>query len=389
MIRLLNKMDKPLLLLTIIMFLFGLFMILDASSMKSFIVYGVSTRYFTKQLAILIISFIAGLVIILIPPKKFNKYVYLASYLISFGIIFLLMSLIVSGTATNNSKSWFYVGPVAVQPSEIAKVAIILHMACYYKYNIRNLDELKSIFPVNALIPVIIGGFMTLLTLLQPDGGTGLIIFSIVVFLFYISPVATFIKARLTGFGFVLLLLLITVLSISGKSIFTGMQKDRFNFSKPCTRYQESTGYQVCNGYIAINNGKIFSIDPGNSKQKYLYLPEAYTDFIFPIIVEEMGLVTGIFIILLYFIIILRIIIIGRKSPDIQNQMVCYGVAFYIFMHVFVNLVGVLGLLPLTGVPLPFLSYGGSFALSLSMALALIQRISIDNYNSQKRRVLY
>lgn len=379
MIRLLNKMDKTLLILTIIMFLFGLFMILDASSMKSFIVYGVSTKYFTKQLFILILSFIISLIIIGKSTKKYKFYIYPITLI----ILFLLLYLLVSGVATNNSKSWIYIFGFGLQPSEFAKVGIIVLTGFWYKYNIRKLDKWFY-----ALFPIGIGAIYTLFTLLQPDGGTGLIIFSIVVFLFFLSPITREIKVKTTLFGMGFIIFVLLVLLISGKSFLSDMQASRFNYFKPCTRYQESTGYQVCNGYIAINNGKLFSIDPGNSKQKYLYLPEAYTDFIFPIIVEEMGLITGIFIIILYYVIILRIIMIGRKSADIMNAMICYGVAFYIFMHVFVNLVGVLGLLPLTGVPLPFLSYGGSFALTLSIGLAIVQRISIENYNSMKERVL-
>ena len=166
------------------------------------------------------------------------------------------------------------------------------------------------------------------------------------------------------------------------------MLQGRFNFQKPCTRYQEDTGYQVCNGYIAINNGKLFSIEPGNSKQKYLYLPEAYTDFIFPIIVEDMGLITGIVAILIYIIMIVRILVISQRSVNLQNSIICYGVACYIFLHVIINLTGVLGLLPLTGVPLPFLSYGGSFALTLVIGLALVQRVCIENYNFNQKKVL-
>ena len=166
------------------------------------------------------------------------------------------------------------------------------------------------------------------------------------------------------------------------------LQKDRFNFLKPCTRYQEASGYQVCNGYIAINNGKLLSVSPGNSQQKYLYLPEAFTDFIFPIIVEEFGLIPGIVIILIYMVIIYRCLLLAKRCVNIGNALICYGVGCYIFLHVAINLVGVLGLLPLTGVPLPFLSYGGSFALSLSIAISLVQRISIENYNYLQKKVL-
>ena len=106
------------------------------------------------------------------------------------------------------------------------------------------------------------------------------------------------------------------------------------------------------------------------------------------IIIEEFGLITGIVILLVYLIMVFRILILARKCVNVGNALICYGIACYIALHVIINLVGVLGLLPLTGVPLPFLSYGGSFALSLSIALAIVQRISIENYNYLQKKVL-
>jgi cell division protein FtsW (lipid II flippase) len=311
--------------------------------------------------------------------KKYKKYI----LPICTGIGILLLYLLISGVETNSARSWIYIGSFGLQPSEFAKLGIIMFTGIYYKANQKFLHKFLP-----AVIPVLLGGVYTLLTLLQPDGGTGLIIFLITLMLFYASPVTKDIKIKSTliGAGFVIIVLLI--LLISGKSIFSKMQADRFNFLKPCTRYQESTGYQVCNGYIAINNGKLFSISPGNSQQKYLYLPEAFTDFIFPIIVEEFGLITGIFIILIYMVIIYRILYLAKKCVSVCNALICYGIACYIFLHVVINLVGVLGLLPLTGVPLPFLSYGGSFALTLAISLALVQRISIENYNTLQKKVL-
>ncbi len=387
MIRAFNKMDKTLLFLSIFMFIFGLFMILDASSMKSFLVYGENTKYFFKQLFVLIGSAIACLVIINVPLKKYNKIIYLISGL----IIFMLITLLVAGVRTSGSKSWFYIAGYGVQPSEFAKVALILFTATYYQINIKrlnNLDSSKLKTLIIAIIPLALGAVFTLLTLLQPDGGTGLILFFISILLFYSSPVKKDIKIKVTFLGLIIAIIVLLFVEITGKSLFTNMQKGRFNYLNPCTRYQEDSGYQVCNGYIAINNGKLFSIQPGNSKQKYLYLPEAYTDFIFPIIVEDMGLITGIITILIYVVIIIRILVISQRSSNLLNSIICYGVACYILLHVVVNLTGVLGILPLTGVPLPFLSYGGSFALTLSIALALVQRVCIENYNYMQKRVL-
>ena len=379
MIRTFNKMDKTLLLLSMFMFIFGLFMILDASSMKSFLIYGENTKYFMKQLITLIGSGVLFLIIVNYPLKGYKGLI----YLICFGIVVMLLTLLVAAVTTNGAKSWFYVAGFGVQPSEFAKVALILFTAMYYQRNLRNLNNF-----IIAIIPLGLGAIFTILTLLQPDGGTGLILFFISILLFYSSPVSKQIKLKVTFLGLIVAVLGLLIILISGKSPLSDMQKGRFTFTKPCTRYQEDTGYQVCNGYIAINNGKLFSIQPGNSKQKYLYLPEAYTDFIFPIIVEDMGLISGIIVILIYVAIIIRILIISQRSFNIRNSIICYGVACYIALHVIVNLTGVLGLLPLTGVPLPFLSYGGSFALTLTIGLSLVQRVSIENYNYNQKKVL-
>jgi len=169
------------------------------------------------------------------------------------------------------------------------------------------------------------------------------------------------------------------ILFLTGKSGLYAYQLQRFNFFNPCSRYTEvGTGYQVCNSYIAINNGGLFGVGIGNSTQKYLYLPESYTDFIFPVILEELGLLFGIFIILIYAYIIFRILSIAKRCYTLSHGLICYGVAAYIFIHVFINLIGVLGLFALTGVPLPFLSYGGSYALCLTIGLTLVQRINVE-----------
>ena len=378
MSRLFNKMDKILLALSIIMFIFGLFMILDASSMRSFIDYGTNNRFFFKQLVILIISLFAAIFTIFFSTKKYKKYI-IPVYIFT---VALLIYLLFFGETSNGAKSWIYIGPFGLQPSEIAKLVIIVFTASYYRANQRLLNNF-----IPAVIPLAAGAILTGLTFLQPDGGTGLILFFITIILFFISPVPKNhkLKVIVIGAGFLLIILL---LKVCGLNFLTKTQLERFTFLEPCTRYQEATGFQVCNGYIAINNGKLISISPGNSMQKYLYLPEAYTDFIFPIIVEEFGLISGILVILVYMIIIYRVIYQARRCTNIGNALICYGVASYIFLHVTINLVGVLGLLPLTGVPLPFLSYGGSFALTLAISLAMIQRISIENYNEAQKKVL-
>ena len=199
------------------------------------------------------------------------------------------------------------------------------------------------------------------------------------------APVLKKYKFYITMFGLGLIFILAIVVLIFKDSMLTRTQLDRFNFLKPCTRYQENTGYQVCNGYIAINSGNLISISPGNSKQKYLYLPEAYTDFIFAIIVEELGFIGGTITLLFIFICLWRIYVISRNATNPFGRLTCYGVFWYLLLHVVINLGGVFGLIPLTGVPLPFLSYGGSFMICTIMALSIVQKVNIETKLEQER----
>ena len=379
MSRIFNKMDKILLFTTLFMFLFGLFMILDASSMKAFIETGNNNYFFNKQLIILIISVVISTFIFIIPTKRYKRYI----LPVCIGIVVLLIYLLINGEESNGAKSWLYIGPFGLQPSEFAKLAIILFSGVYYKANARYLKTITSV-----LLPLGVGAIFTGLTFLQPDGGTGIILFSLTMLLFYAAPVVKEVKMKITLILLVLIIGLLFVMPLFGKSLLSSTQLERFNFLKPCSRYQEPSGYQVCNGYIAINNGKLFSISPGNSRQKYLYLPEAHTDFIFPIIIEEFGLISGLGLLLVFMLIIYRILYQAKRTQNIGNALICYGIACYIALHTIINLVGVLGLLPLTGVPLPFLSYGGSFALTVAVSLAIVQRISIETHNEEARRAL-
>ena len=218
------------------------------------------------------------------------------------------------------------------------------------------------------------------LIFIQPDLGTTIIFCCIVGAIFLSVPISKEIKFKTSFISLGLLFFAIVVILGSGKGVLLERQLERFNFTNPCSRILDD-GNQVCNCYIAINNGGLTGVGLGNSTQKYLYLPEPYTDFIFAIIVEELGVITGVILILAYIFILYRILLIGRKCPN--N---CYGVAIYIFLHIAINLMGIMGIMPMTGVPLPFISYGGSFTTSLIIALTLVQRISFENaVMSQKK----
>ena len=181
-------------------------------------------------------------------------------------------------------------------------------------------------------------------------------------------------------------ILTIFIFVITKGSFLKDYQLERFNFLNPCDRYQEDSGYQLCNSFIAFTNGGLTGQGIGNSTQKYLYLPESYTDFIFPIIVEEWGLFMGIAIIILYLFVLYRLYAIARRANTLENSLLAYGICIYFFLHIAINLIGVMGIGPLTGVPLPFLSYGGSYAISSLIALGLAQRVCIEENNNKSKK---
>ena len=223
------------------------------------------------------------------------------------------------------------------------------------------------------------------LIFVQPDLGTTIIYSAIVAIIFFSVPIAKEIKYKISFVAIALVLLGGFAIMSMGKNILEDRQKERFDISNPCAKIL-SNGNQVCNCYIAINNGGLMGVGLGNSTQKYLYLPEPYTDFIFAIIVEELGVVTGVIILLLYLIVLFRILLIGRQSPTNRGAILCYGIAAYIFLHITVNLLGIMGLMPMTGVPLPFMSYGGGYTICLIAALTVVQRVNIDTklYNEKR-----
>ena len=376
--KLLSKMDRPLLIVTFIFFIFGLIMILSASSMESFMRYDYSPyHYFFRQLIFLVIGFVAFMFVIIFPTKNYKK----LDGLFLFIILLALIGLLVFGYTSNSAVSWYKLGPITIQPSEFAKIAVIIYLASYYEKNKRYLDNQWHIIK-----PILFIIIISVLVVVQPDLGTASIIAIIALMMFYAVPIERKYRSIFNRIFIGGILVVLLVLLTTGGKFLQDYQLERFNFLDPCERYQEDSGYQLCNSFIAFKNGSLKGQGIGASTQKYLYLPESYTDFIFPIIVEEWGLIVGIIIICLYLFVLFRIIKVARRANNLQNSLICYGVFAYILTHVMVNLMGVMGLIPLTGVPLPFLSYGGSYTICLFITLGLVQRTSIESFKNRKEK---
>lgn len=367
--RIIKYIDKPLLIISIILFVVGLIMVFSSSNVTAYMQHAVSPyNYFIKQAVFLVIGFIFCLIMI-----RFNTKLYgILSWMLFLGVGVSLFVLLFIGKTQNQAISWYDLGAFSFQPSEFIKVISIIWMAEYYEKNKGKLDSYwVSLFPVLAC------GIIAILIFVQPDLGTTIIYLVIVFAVFLAEPIPKSIKAKLL-FGIVgAVVIAAFALLSSGKNLILERQLERLNFTRPCDRLL-TTGNQVCNGYIAINNGGLTGKGLGNSTQKYLYLPEPYTDFIFTITIEELGAIVGIVIIILYMVVLYRILAIGSRSYTNRGSTICYGVAIYIFAHIAVNLLGIFGLIPMTGVPLPFMSYGGSFTICLIAALTAVQRVSVE-----------
>lgn len=369
--KIMKHLDKPLLIVALLLFALGLIMVFSASNVTAYMSHAVSPyNYFFKQLVFLAGGLFVAFIMICIPLKIYDKYANLAMFL---GLIALAL-LPVFGVEINDAKSWYDLKIFNLQPSEFMKVITVIWMACYYEKKSKKLDKY-----VPSLFPVVIGLIAAYFMFEQPDLGTTIIYCGIICCIYWISPVKNMLKLK-TGFiAMGIVLLGAVILFGTGGTLLRDRQLERITeYQNPCDKLL-SSGNQVCNSYIAINNGGLSGEGLGNSTQKYLYLPEPYTDFIYAIIVEELGLVAGIGLILAYIFILYRILKIGRESYTDKGAMICFGITVYIFIHIAVNLLGLFGLIPMTGVPLPFMSYGGSFTVCLIIALALVQRISIEN----------
>lgn len=375
-----NKLDKILLLLMIAFTIFGLIMIFSASSITAVLYNGLKENYyFKKHLYIIIATWSFGLFVMNFPIYKYKFWGRVGAI----AIIIALAGLFFFGKTINGAKSWYDLGFFLFQPSEFAKSIMIVFLAVgldkVHRDRNYSLNRIIIIFTF-ALI-------MAFLTAFQKDLGTAIIIGGIAFSIFLSLP---FKEKRINGLKkFSIISVIVAALFvIFGSNVLTVEQNSRLTYKAPCTRYVEKTGYQVCNGFIAISNGGLIGTGLGNSTQKYLYLPEAYTDFIFPVIIEELGAIIGVFILLLFVVLLYRILKIAKNSVNLRGSIIAFGTFSFILIHLLINFLGFLALIPLTGVPVPFLSYGGSFYINIMFMLFLTQRVQIENNEFKQKEVL-
>lgn len=351
-----KKIDYKLLVFIILISLFGILMIYSSSSIWAEYKYHDSFRYLKLQSIFFIISFI---VMIIVSKIDYTYYLKKANIILIICFLFLILVLIPGlGVVRNGSRSWFKIIGIGLQPSEFMKLALIIFTSKCLSINKR-------------IVPVIIVSLLSfILILLEPDLGTGLIILVTVMGLLFIFGLNVKFFIRLFVLG---------ILGLSGLIIVAPYRLKRITsfidpFSDPL-----GTGFQAVQSFFAIGPGGLFGLGLFNSIQKQFYLPEPQTDFIFSIICEEFGIFGCLLVVSLFLFIIYRIIIISLKSNDLFAKYVSFGIVFQLSIQIILNLGVVTGLLPVTGVTLPFLSYGGSSLLITMISMGIV--LNISKYN--------
>lgn len=363
MIKRIKDYDYTLIIAPLVLAAFGLVMIYSAS-MVTAVVEGYKSNHYLIRQAIWFAFGLLGFVFTSIfPYKKYQKLMKLIIIL----VIILLLGLFLFGSTVNNARSWYNFGPASFQPAEFAKLALIMYLASVYSKKQSYINE----FYRGVLPPLVMTGIILGLIVLQPDIGTAAIIFLIACSVIFSSGIRLKHLSILIAIGVGLILLTIPfMVSEERLARFTGAYQP---FQTP-----DTDGYHLIQSYIAIGTGGLTGTGLGQSVQKLGYLMEAHTDFIMAIVAEELGLIGVIIVIGLLAIIVLRGIFIARKCSDSFGSLLAIGISSMVGIQAFINLGAISGLLPITGVPLPFVSYGGSSLLVMLISMGILNNIAMS-----------
>ncbi|WP_336832520.1 FtsW/RodA/SpoVE family cell cycle protein [Staphylococcus pseudoxylosus] len=368
----LKHLDIGIIISFIILSVIGVIMVYSASMVpasKGSLTNGtpIEANYFMKRQ---LIFFILSICIILFISMYFNIKVLRNTSTQKFlivGTFALLILTLLIGKDVNGSRNWINLGLFSLQSSEFLKLVAIFYLSFILDKKLTNNRDykLKNIVP-----PLGILGVGLVLVLMQGDLGGTLLTVAIIVAILMYSDIKNKIKIQiLTITSIPVVLYIIYTLVFDSKNLY---RMKRIKVVLDPFKYENGDGYQLTNALVSISNGGVFGRGLGNGILKLGYLPEPHTDFIFTVISEELGLIGVLLILLMYGFIILKGFIYANKTRNHFYKLICVGVVSYLFMQVFVNIGGVSGLIPLTGVTLPLLSYGGSSILSISIALGIL-----------------
>lgn len=357
------KINYKIIFCVLILSLFGVIMIYSSSYIWAEYKYNNPYKYLIYQSTFLLLGFIVMFITSKIDYKIYKK----KSNLILLICFILLILVLIPGVGTirNGSRSWFGIGPFGIQPSEIAKIGLIIFTAKYLsKNNNEKKFARKFVWPILIVIFIFFG-----LIMLEPDFGTGMVIVCALVVLIYITGTKLDIFIRLGMLGLLGIVGLILAAPYRIKRIVSFLNP----WSDPL-----GSGFQIIQSLFAIGPGGLLGQGFMNSRQKHFYLPEPQTDFIFSIITEEFGFVGSLIICLLFSYLFYNLIKIALKTNDLFGKYLVFGFSFMLIFQTLLNLMVVVGIIPVTGVTLPFLSYGGSSLLVSMASIGIILNISFS-----------
>lgn len=357
-----KPLDFTLLITVFILLGLGIITVLSASSPTSLSETGSSYKYVNKQ----IFSAVIG-IILMFTLSKVDYKIWQRKYMLIYTFcIILLLSVVISGAAAGGATRWLDLGFISFQPSEIAKVGIIIFYAALLT---RNRDKLKSITdgfikPLLWLLPII-----GIVLILQNHFSATLVICALAVILMILAG------CRIRYFviiGAPIVALGVSALLFKGQ----GFRLQRFiTFLDP---WQDAAGdgWQIIQSLYAIGSGGIFGVGLGESKQKYLYIPEPHNDFIFAVLAEELGFIGCALVIILFAVLVWRGVTIAMKAPDMFGNLLAAGITSMIALQVLINIAVVTSSMPVTGMPLPFFSYGGTALMIMLASVGILLSVS-------------
>lgn len=340
----------------------GLIMILSASSVTSFATYGSSFLFFRKQLLWAVIGLVGLAFFARFDYRKLKG----AGYLAYAGVALLLLAVLIPGVGrvAGGSARWIGVGSFAIQPSEFAKLALVLFAADVFS---RKEERSLKQFSHTALPMLPALAVLTILVIAQPDLGTTVLLGLIGIGMLFIAgaPLRYIIPVGAAGVGLAGVAALIEPYRRARLLAFLDPWKDPLE-----------TGYHTIQSLIALGSGGLFGVGLGASRQKWLYVPNAHTDFIYAILGEEMGLLGTVTVLGMFAFLIYLGIRVARAAPDRFGMLIAAGITIWIGGQALINMGAVTATLPVTGVPLPLVSFGGSSLVVSLVAMGIMTNIA-------------
>lgn len=353
--------DFTLMITPLILSTLGMVMIYSASMVTSVMEGYESTFFLFRQFQWFIAGLIGFVFCSIFPYKYYAKLMKVIILL----TLALLIGVLLFGKVVNNAQSWFSFGFVSLQPAEFAKLGLIMYLASVYSKKQSYIQEFHS----GVLPPLILTGVVLGLIVLQPDIGTAAIIFLIACSVIFSSGIRW--KHLL-----ILIVIGLLIIAIAVPSMVTDVRIARFTGAFQPFEHPDNDGYHLIQSYLAIGTGGLTGEGLGNSVQKLGYLTEAHTDFIMAVIAEELGFIGVILVVGILAIIVLRGVLIARKCNDSFGALLAIGISSMVGIQASINLGAISGLLPITGVPLPFISYGGSSLLIMMISMGILNNIA-------------